>query len=90
MSFRHQLLCVLILSSLGATGFAIAGDDVPLDQLPQAVVQAIQQRFPGAVLKEAERETTNGQPVFEVEIEVNSDDKDVHVTPTGEIVKVDD
>jgi hypothetical protein len=69
---------------------AAADDDVPIDQLPPAVVQAIQQRFPGAKLEDAERKTRDGQQVFEVEIEVGNDDKEVTVTPEGQILKVDD
>ena len=88
---RHLLLCLLAaLALLGLTGTAAADDDIPVDQLPPAVVQAIQQRFPGARIEEAERKDKDGQAVFEVEIEVDDDDKDVIVTPEGQILEVDD
>ena len=90
MYVLSRVLPVLIVSSFATAGSAVAGEDVPLEQLPQAVVQAIQQRFPGAVLKDAEREVEAGQPIFEVEIKVNGDDKEVKIRPTGEILEVDD
>jgi uncharacterized membrane protein YkoI len=75
---------------MGLAGPAAADDDIPIDQLPPAVVQAIQQRFPGAKLEDAERKTRDGKEVFEVEIEVGNDDKDIIITAEGEILKVDD
>jgi hypothetical protein len=86
----RQLASACLALSLCAGAAPVLAEDIPIDQLPQAVVQAIQQRFPGATIKDAERETENGQPVFEVEIDVNGDDKDVKIRPTGEILKVDD
>jgi uncharacterized membrane protein YkoI len=54
------------------------------------VIQSIQQRFSGARIEEAERKTRDGQAVLEVEIEVDGDDKEVTLTPDGQIIKVDD
>ena len=71
-------------------GAALADDDIPIDQLPPAVIKAIEARFPGAKIEEAERDTRDGRPLFEVEIEVNGDDKELKITPEGEIVAIDD
>jgi hypothetical protein len=88
---RHLLLVPLCACAIfGLAGPAAADDDIPIDQLPPAVVQALQQRFPGAKIEDAERKTRDGQEVFEVEIEVDNDDKDVILTPEGKILKVDD
>jgi hypothetical protein len=88
---RHLLLVPLAACAVfGLAGPAAADDDIPIDQLPPAVVQALQQRFPGAKIEDAERKTRDGQEVFEVEIEVDNDDKDIIITPQGQILKVDD
>lgn len=87
---RHLLLVPLAACAVGLAGPAAADDDIPIDQLPPAVVQALQQRFPGAKIEDAERKTRDGQEVFEVEIEVDNDDKDVILTPEGKILEVDD
>ena len=90
-AFRRLLLASLAAFVLFAMATpAAADDDVPIDQLPPAVVKAIQQRFPGAKIEDAERKTRDGKMVFEIEIEVGNDDKDVIITPEGEILKVDD
>ena len=46
--------------------------------------------FPGAKLEDAERKTRDGKEVFEVEIEVGNDDKEIIITAEGEILKVVD
>jgi hypothetical protein len=91
-SSPRQLLLVSLAAcaAFGMAGPAAADDDIPIDQLPPAVVQAIQQRFPGAKIEDAERKTRDGQAVLEVEIEVDDDDKDIIITPEGQILEVDD
>ena len=78
----------LLFSGLGAS--VQAGEDVPLSELPQPVRDAIVRTFPGAQLQEAEWDTEDGRRVYEVDILFNGDDKEVKVTPEGQIVKVDD
>lgn len=67
---------------------ACAGENIPLDQLPQAVVETVKKQFPGAELREAERNEEQGQPIYEVDISVNGTKKEVEVTPTGKIVEM--
>ena len=81
---------VAAAAALLPAGAALADDDIPIDQLPPAVIKAIEARFPGAKIEEAERDTRDGRPLFEVEIEVNGDDKELKITPEGEIVAIDD
>ena len=88
--FRASLLAFAVAAALLPAGAALADDDIPIDQLPPAVVKAIEARFPGARIEEAERESRDGRQLYEVEIEVNGDDKELTVTPEGEIIDIDD
>ena len=81
---------VAAAAALLPAGAALADDDIPIDLLPPAVIKAFEARFPGAKIEEAERDTRDGRPLFEVEIEVNGDDKELKITPEGEIVAIDD
>lgn len=56
--------CALIA---GAGGYRAWADKVPLTQLPEAVQQAIKNQSKGETLEHVERETKNGQTVYEAE-----------------------
>jgi hypothetical protein len=88
MLLRAPILAAALV--LCASAPALADEDIPIDQLPPAVVKAIEARFPGARIHEAERETRDGRQLFEVEIKVNGDDKELTITPDGEIIDIDD
>jgi hypothetical protein len=67
-----------------------AGEEkVPLDKLPQAVVQAVKTRFPDARMKSAGKETEAGQTVFEVTITNKGQNIDVTLSPAGTIVEIE-
>ncbi len=86
---------VFALTSVGF-GRAAAGEKkeqkeekVAVKDLPEAVVKAIQDRFPGATILEAEKETENGQVVYEVDIKHDGTEYEVEVTEAGKIVEVE-
>jgi hypothetical protein len=58
-------------SSAGA-----AEEQVPVDQLPKAVLDAVKAKFPGAELQGAEKEDAGGNTIYEVNLD-----------STGKIVK---
>ncbi len=91
MDIRHlQAAIIVVAATLLPAGAVLADEDIPIDQLPPAVIKAIEARFPGAKIEEAERDTRDGRPLYEVEIEVNGDDKELKITPDGQIIDIDD
>jgi uncharacterized membrane protein YkoI len=74
----------------GLAGRAQAGPDVPIDQLPKPVVEAVKKQFPNGELVEAETEKDQGQMVYEVEVMVAGEEKEIEVSPEGKIVEIDD
>jgi uncharacterized membrane protein YkoI len=81
-----------IMVFLAATAPTLRADDednVPLDKVPKAVLDAVKARFPDAELKEASKETENGKTTYELGI-VNKKDKiDVELTPEGDLVDIE-
>ena len=91
MNVKHLRNAIMVAAAaLLPAGAALADEDIPIDQLPPAVIKAIEARFPGAKIEEAERDTRDGRPLYEVEIEVNGDDKELKITPDGQIIDIDD
>lgn len=88
--FRTAILALAVVAALLPARAALADDDIPISELPPAVIKAIEARFPGAKIEEAERDTRDGRLIYEVEIEVNGDDKELEITPDGEIIDIDD
>jgi uncharacterized membrane protein YkoI len=74
----------------GLAGRVQAGPDVPIDQLPNPVVEAVKKQFPNGELVEAETEKDQGQMVYEVEVMVAGEEKEIEVSPEGKIVEIDD
>jgi uncharacterized membrane protein YkoI len=74
----------------GLAGRVQAGPDVPIDQLPKPVVEAVKKQFPNGELVEAETEKDQGQMVYEVEVMVAGEEKEIEVSPEGKIVEIDD
>ena len=74
----------------GLAGRVQAGPDVPIDQLPKPVVEAVKKQFPNGELVEAEKEKDQGQMVYEVEVMVAGEEKEIEVSPEGKIVEIDD
>lgn len=81
-------ICAFLLGGFGVS--AQAGEDIALDKLPQPVLDATKRTFPDAELQEAEREQEGGQLVYEVEVRVKGEKKEVDVTPEGKVIKVED
>jgi hypothetical protein len=65
-------------------------ENVPLNQLPKLVTDAIKNRFPKSQMMEAEKDLENGK-IVKYEVKVRNDNKnyEVEVTPTGKIIKVE-
>ncbi|MCO5165074.1 MAG: PepSY domain-containing protein [Planctomycetes bacterium] len=78
------------LALWAGSGLAVfAGEPIPLEELPVAVVEAIEQRFPGAQLLAAEREHDDGRLLYEVKVKSEGALYEVEVTEDGVVVDVD-
>ena len=64
--------------------------DVPVDELPSNIQQAVEEAVPGATITEAEIESEDGQAVFEVTVEKDGKEYEVEVTPQGEVLEVEE
>lgn len=70
---------------------AVVGDEekVPLDKLPQKIVDAVKAKFPDAKLVSAEKEKENNEIVYEVAIK-NKDQKiEVTLKEDGTIIEIE-
>jgi uncharacterized membrane protein YkoI len=63
--------------------------EVPLDQVPKAVIEAIKAKFPGATLSEAETETEDGKTIYEVTLNYKGQEYTVSATAEGKITEIE-
>lgn len=82
---------VLATTLLCGAGPALAEEEeIAVADLPEAVVNAINERFPGATLEEAEREVERGQVIYDVEVEAaDGTEYEVEVTGDGRILEIE-
>lgn len=83
--------CVPAIAILLSGAAALAGKDVPVAELPKAVVEAIQKRFPGAELLKAEWEEADDDAPAHYEVDIRHDGKkyEVEITKEGKILDID-
>lgn len=62
---------------------------VPVEQVPPVVVKAIKEQFPNAEMRQAKRDTLNEELVYEVDVSVDGEPKEVVVTTLGFVLRVD-
>ena len=71
---------------------AVAGADeekVPLDKVPPAVTKAVRAKFPGATIKQAEKEVDDGKTIYEIGLEHAGSKIDVSLKEDGTIVSIE-
>jgi uncharacterized membrane protein YkoI len=95
----RYVICGVVAVGLGA---ALAGaglvrgedddgeEEVAIADLPQAVVDAIKKDYPNAELLAAEKETENGETLYDVEFKNDGKTLEAEVTPDGKIVEVEE
>ena len=73
-------------------GSSFAGDEeeVPVDELPQAVLDAVENAVPGGDIQEAEKEIEKGKVVYEVEVLKDGKEYEVEVSESGSILEVEE
>jgi uncharacterized membrane protein YkoI len=68
---------------------ARADEQVPLDKVPQKVMDAIKGRFPGAEINSVEKETENGKVVYDVELKQKGRKYEMDIQEDGTIVEIE-
>lgn len=63
--------------------------DVPLDQVPKAVLDAIKTKFPHAKLTGAAKDTEHGKTTYEVALEYKEHEYSVAATAEGKITEIE-
>ena len=64
-------------------------ETVPLDQVPQPVMEAVKARFKDAEVTGAGKETADGKLVYEVTIKHKARNIDVTLTQEGEVLSIE-
>jgi hypothetical protein len=91
MNRRIGWLSVISVALLIAAGGGVRGDEekIPLEKLPKAVVEALKERFPDAVLKSAEKENEDGKVIYDVALTHDGKKYEAGVTQEGEIATIE-
>lgn len=76
-----------LASAAFACGIALAAESIPVDQLPQAVIEAIRGRHPDATLVSAERDERNDFVYFFVDLEAAGKAVRVEIDEYGRFVE---
>ena len=63
--------------------------DVPVDELPDNIKQAVEAAVPGGDITEAELEMEDGQQVYEVTVEKDGQEFEVEVSKDGEVLEIE-
>lgn len=66
---------------------SFAGEDIPYDQLPQAVQLSIEKLTPSAAIQEIERESKRDLIFYEVEYLQDGAKWEIHVAEDGRVLK---
>ena len=63
--------------------------DVPVDELPDNIKQAVESAVPGGKITEAELEMEDGKQIYEVTVEKDGKEFEVEVSKDGEVLEVE-
>ena len=86
MSRTRFLLAALALLPLALR----AGENVPLDKLPEVVVKAIHNDYPDAKLLKAELEKEGEVTFYEVDVVHEGIKMEIDVSPEGKVLAIDE
>jgi len=64
-------------------------EDIALDDIPAAVMEAALARLPGLVVDEAEIEHTSAGPIYDLEGTIDGVAWEIEITPSGEVIEVE-
>ena len=66
-----------------------AGEEIPLDKVPAAVMKAVKDEFPDAEVQSAEKEVANGKSTFEITLEEDDRDITMSLKEDGTILEIE-
>jgi hypothetical protein len=84
-----RLAAAAALALLVLAGGAVAGERVPLHQVPRPVLDTVRARFKDARIAATEREREGGKLVYEVTIRHGGHTIDVTLTPDGVMLLIE-
>ena len=87
---RLALIICLITSALVTVSAEEKDTKVAIKDLPKVVVNAVLKQFPGIKLSEAEKETKNGETIYEIEGTLGNKELEVKVSSSGKVLKKED
>jgi uncharacterized membrane protein YkoI len=62
---------------------------VPLDKVPQKVMEAVKARFPGAELTSVSKETADGQVIYDIELKHQGRKYEMDIKEDGTVLEVE-
>jgi hypothetical protein len=86
IGMRLAALAALIVVAAGARGDE---EKLPLDKVPEKVLDAFKKKFPDAKLTGASKETEDGKPIIELEFTFKDHKYEAELTPDGEFIAID-
>jgi hypothetical protein len=86
-----RFVALLLLVGL-ITSACLANDsqaDIPLAQVPKAVMEAVKKKFPEATPESASKGVEDGQPFYDVQVKLKARNAWITCDPQGRILSVD-
>ena len=88
MSKLTEISCLTLTFIIAAPVWA--DEDIPLDQVPDAAIQAVRTEIPGINITEASIESENEMTVYELEGTADGMEYEIEVTADGRILEVEE
>ena len=87
---RQSLTLLFLLSLGGCSGFGEKETEIPLEEVPGVVMNSAREAVPGIEIDEAEIEDEDGRQVYELSGEVDGKSYEIVVSPSGEVLEVEE
>jgi uncharacterized membrane protein YkoI len=90
MRYALALSTMIAFSLLAANSPASAKEEeIPIEQVPKVVLDAVKAKFPGAKLTGAEKETEGDKTTYEIALEQRDQEYTVSATAEGKITEIE-
>jgi uncharacterized membrane protein YkoI len=87
---NRQWRSVGVVGVVLLAAFAFADEKkIKISELPEKVVAAVKDKFPGAEITGAEKETEDGKTIYEVEVKHNGKKIEAEFSPEGEFLEME-
>lgn len=80
---------VIILSLMVSVGIAGVEKEIPVSEIPEAVLQAAQEALPGVMFTEAEMEESKGVITYELEGLKGDYEYEIELTADGKVIEIE-